>query len=94
MFDYFFVTVPSLTLPEIIIHVVGMLGAILSAYGVFLEEEKRQDAVFLLGGSCLLVFALLVKSYIFIIASGLFTLASLIEFVSILRGRHHHHPMA
>jgi hypothetical protein len=45
-FTYFFQTIPDMRLPDIIINVVGMLGALLIAYGIFLEAEKRQDAVF------------------------------------------------
>lgn len=76
---YFFTTIPALPLPLIIIHVVAMLGAILISYGIFLETEKRQDAVFFIGGLCLLVYALSIPNYIFIIATGLFSLTAGIE---------------
>lgn len=77
-------------LPDIIIHVVAMLGAILVSYGVFLEEEKRQDAVFLIGGLALFVYALWLPSPVFMVATGLFTLASGYEFFRIAAGKHVH----
>ncbi|MBI5222675.1 MAG: hypothetical protein HY980_04255 [Candidatus Magasanikbacteria bacterium] len=65
---------------------VAGLGVILLTYGVFLETERRQDAVFLIGAGCLLVYALSIGNLIFTIAmAGLF-LAALIEFVEILLG--------
>jgi Ca2+/Na+ antiporter len=89
-FTYFFQTIPDMRLPDIIINVVGMLGALLIAYGIFLEAEKRQDAVFIIAGMCLLVYALWLGSPIFTIAMILFVLASAYEFIQILRGKHHH----
>lgn len=89
-FHYFFVTIPEMPLPDIIIHVVALLGAILISYGVFLEAEKRQDAVFMIGGLALLVYALWIPNKIFCIATGLFTLSAGFEFVQITLGYHRH----
>jgi lipid-A-disaccharide synthase-like uncharacterized protein len=89
-FHYFFTEIPDMRLPDIIIHVVAMLGALLCMYGVFLEEERRQDAVFMIGGLSLLVYALWIPNYIFIIATGLFTFASGLEFIQIVIGKHTH----
>lgn len=89
-FTYFFVTIPAMRLPDIIIHVVAMLGAILLAYAIFLEAEKWQDVLFMLGGFCLLVYALWIPNYIFMVAMGLLTLTAGYEFVQILTGRHRH----
>ena len=73
---------------EIFIYVVAGLGIILLTYGIFLETEKRQDLVFLIGSACLLVYAIFIDNLIFMIAmTGIF-LASLVEFVEILLGIH------
>jgi hypothetical protein len=41
-----------LPLLEIIIYVVAGLGTVMLIYGVFLEKETRQDAVFAIGAAC------------------------------------------
>ena len=83
---------PSLPLPllDIIMYVVATLGVILLTYGVFLEAERKQDAVFIIASGCLLVYALWINSLIFSLAMpGLFV-GSWIELIEILRGKHHH----
>lgn len=89
-FNYFFHIIPDMPLPDIIINVVGMLGALLIGYGVFLEAEKRQDVVFMIAGGCLLIYAIWLASPAMTIAMGLFTLASAYEFIQIMRGKHQH----
>lgn len=75
---------------DIVMNVVAVLGAILLTYGVFLEAERRQDAVFIVASACLLIYALWVGNKIFSIAmAGLF-IGSWIELIEILTGRHHH----
>ncbi|MCX6781870.1 MAG: hypothetical protein NTW66_02025 [Candidatus Magasanikbacteria bacterium] len=83
---------PSLpwTTLEIIMNVVAGLGAIMIVYGVFLEAERRQDAVFAVGSACLFIYALWVGNTIFSIAMGGFALASFIELMEIMLGRHQH----
>lgn len=83
---------PSLPLPllDIVMYVVAVSGALLLTYGVFLEAERRQDAVFIIASGCLLVYALWIDSTIFALAmTGLF-IGSWIELIEILRGKHHH----
>ncbi|OGH92635.1 MAG: hypothetical protein A2563_03100 [Candidatus Magasanikbacteria bacterium RIFOXYD1_FULL_40_23] len=71
-------------------YVVATLGVILLTYGVFLEAERKQDAVFIIASGCLLVYALWINSLIFSLAmAGLFV-GSWIELIEILRGKHHH----
>lgn len=84
-------TLPSST-SEIIIYVVAGIGIILLSYGVFLEAERRQDLVFVLGAACLLVYALYIKNLVFVLAFSAFGLNSLIEFIEILTGLHKHDP--
>jgi len=78
------------SLLEIIMNVVAGLGAIMLTYGVFLEAERRQDAVFTVGAGCLLVYSLWVGNTILSIAMAGFALGSFIELVEIMLGRHHH----
>ncbi len=77
---------------QLIIYVVAGLGIILLSYGVFLEAERRQDLVFVLGALCLLVYALYIENLVFVLAMGAFGLNSLIEFIEILTGLHKHDP--
>jgi len=82
-----FPTLP-LSLLETIIYVVSALGIVLLTYAIFLETERRQDLVMLVGAMCLLVYALYIGNRIFIIAMSAIALASLTEFVEILVGLH------
>lgn len=83
---------PNLPWPtiEIIINVAAGLGAILITYAVFLEAEKRQDAVFTIGALCLLVYALWLGNKIFAVAMAGLATASFIELIEIILGRHVH----
>ena len=83
---------PSLPWPflTIIMNVVAGLGAILLTYAVFLEAERRQDAVFTVGAACLLVYALWVGNKIFSIAMAGLMIGSFIELIEIMLGRHQH----
>jgi len=67
-----------------------MLGLILIIYGIFLERERRQDIVIMLGALCLLDYAIYIKNTIFIIAMAGIAVASLIELIEILAGIHKH----
>mgnify|MGYP001585929479 CR=1 FL=1 len=81
---------PNLPLVDTILNVVALLGALLLTYGVFLEAERRQDAVFIVASACLLVYSLWIGNNIFSLAmAGLF-IGSIIELVEILTGKHKH----
>lgn len=82
-------TLPWSTL-EIIMNIVAGLGAILLTYGIFLQEEKWQDAIFAVGSACLLVYALWIGNIIFSIAMAGFFVASAIELVELMLGRLQH----
>ena len=73
---------------ETLIYIVAALGIILITYGVFLETERRQDLVFLIGALCLFDYALYIGNRIFMIAMAGFALASLVEFIEIMIGLH------
>lgn len=75
---------------DTVINVVAGLGVLLLIYGVFLEAERRQDAVFMVASACLLVYSLWIGNKIFSLAmAGLF-IGSLIELIEILTGKHKH----
>lgn len=82
-------TLPWSTL-EIIMNIVAGLGAILITYGIFLEEEKWQDAIFVVGSASLLIYALWIGNTIFSIAMAGFFTASAIELVELMLGRLQH----
>lgn len=86
-----FPNLPVMT-SEILVSVVAGLGAILLAYAVFLEIERRQDLVMFIGSACLFVYALFIGNKIFMIATAGLGLASLVEFLEILIGLHKHSP--
>jgi len=81
---------PTLPWPvlDIIINVIAVLGAILLIYGIFLEAEKRQDAVFVVGAFCLFVYALWVGNLIFSIAMFGMSVGAFIEWIEIMVGKH------
>ncbi len=74
----------------IAVTVVGIMGALALMYAILLEEERRQDVVFVVGAASLLVYALLRHDPVFIFATlGIFLIAGR-ELIQILRGKHHH----
>ncbi|MBT3419107.1 MAG: hypothetical protein HN429_02255, partial [Candidatus Magasanikbacteria bacterium] len=89
--DAFIPAIPTTTV-EILIYIAGALGAILLTYGVFIEQEHRQDLIKLLGAAGLFVYALYIHNVLFMIAMAGLGIASLIEFVEIYVGLHKHSP--
>jgi len=83
---------PSLPtqLAETILYVVAGLGIVLITYGIFLERERRQDIVIMLGALCLLDYAIYIHNTVFIVAMACITVSSFIELVEILIGIHKH----
>jgi C4-dicarboxylate transporter len=90
--NFLFALIPEMPLLDLVISVVGIIGAVLITYAIFLEAERRQDAVLLLGGICLLVYALFIGNTIFSVAMGGLVIASLFELVEIMIGIHKHGP--
>lgn len=78
------------TIPEIMLIVASLMGAITLSYAVLLEAEKRQDAVFLLAAASLFVYALLINDRLLMFAFGLLFVVSGRELIQIARGKHHH----
>ena len=75
---------------DVIMNVVAGLGAIILTYGVFLEAERRQDAVFIIASACLLAYAVWIGNKIFSLAMAGLLIGSLIELIEIMTGRHKH----
>lgn len=71
-----------------IVKVIAILGTILVAYAIFLETEKKQDIIFMIGFLCLFFYAFFIQNIIFMTAMGVFTTVSLIEFIEIMIGIH------
>ena len=80
------------TLTETLVYVVACMGIILLVYSIFLETERRQDLLMLLGAACLLVYALFIGNWIFSLAMAGVAIAALIEFIEIYTGLHRHRP--
>lgn len=83
---------PTLPWPliEVVMNVVASLGAVLITYAIFLEAERRQDAVFTVGAACLLVYSLWLGNKIFSIAMAGLMIGAFIELIEIMLGRHVH----
>jgi lipid-A-disaccharide synthase-like uncharacterized protein len=81
---------PNMSLLDTVLNIVALLGAVLLAYGVFLEAERRQDAVFIIASACLLVYSLWIGNKIFSLAMAGLLIGSAIELVEIIRGKHKH----
>jgi len=83
---------PSLPWPliDIIMNVIAGLGAILLTYAIFLEAERRQDAIFVVGAACLFIYALWIGNKIFSVAMAGLGIGALIELIEIMLGRHLH----
>lgn len=80
------------SLTETLIYVTAGIGVILLVYSIFLETERRQDLLMLLGASCLFVYALFIGNWIFSFAMAGVAIAALIEFIEIYTGLHRHRP--
>ncbi len=84
-----FSTLP-LPVTDIIMNVVAGLGAILLTYGIFLEAERHQDAVFIVASACLLTYAIWIGNKIFSLAMLGLLIGSSIEYIEIIIGKHKH----
>ncbi len=87
-----FTLIPGLSLSylDLAVYIVGFMGALALMYSVLLEEERRQDEVFVVGAASLLVYALVHRDYIFSFAMAGMLLIAGRELIQIMRGRHHH----
>ena len=68
----------------------SIIGAVLLVYSQFIEAENRRDLVRMIAALALLVYAIWISNLIFIVTMlGVFV-ASVIEFLEIYMGYHHH----
>lgn len=83
---------PTLPWPAtaIILNVIAGLGAILVTYAIFLEAERKQDAVMFVGAAFLFIYAYWIGNKIFMVATAGVFIASLVEFIEIMFGHHEH----
>ncbi len=72
------------------IAIVAVIGAILLVYSQFIEAENRRDLIRMLGSLAMLAYALSILNLIFALTMAGIFIASLIEFVEIYAGWHHH----
>jgi hypothetical protein len=76
--------------PDLLIQLVAILGAILVIYSQFVEAEFRRDLIRAIGALAVLVYALFIMNYIFILVSGGIFIAAVVEFIEIYFGLHKH----
>ena len=83
---------PSLPWPfiDIVMNVIAGLGALLITYAIFLEAERKQDAVFVIASACLLTYAIWMGNKIFSVAMIGVLVGSFIELAEITLGHHRH----
>lgn len=80
---------PNLDL-SLLMSALGVFCTFLVVYGFFLETEKRQDVLFMIGFFGLFIYAIFISNPIFILTSlGLF-FAATIELIEIIIGIHKH----
>ncbi len=83
-------TTPTPSITQIVLVILGLLGMILITYGIFLEKERLQDAVFMLGSLFLAIYSYTAENAIFTITFGIFFLGSAWEYYRIVTGKHQH----
>jgi hypothetical protein len=71
-----------------LVYVVGFVGTILLCYSVFLEEERRQDLVCVIGAVAMIPYCIWIGNFLFLITMAGIAITSLIEFLEIITGRH------
>ncbi len=76
--------------PDLTIHIIAILGAILVIYSQFVEAEFRRDLIRAIGALAVLVYAIFIRNYLFMFVSGGIFIAAMIEFIEIYFGLHKH----
>ncbi len=65
----------------------GVAGLIIISVAIWIKNEKQQDALFMLGGLCLLVYSISIKDIIFSTLQLIFIASSLIELLKIKKSK-------
>jgi len=59
--------------------VFGIIGLLIISFAIWLKNERRQDALFVVGGMLLLIYSVSIKNTIFTILQIVFIVSALIE---------------
>lgn len=84
-----FIALPH-SLAAAVMTIIALLGAIMLIYGVYLEAERKQDAVFAIAGILLSSYAIYSRNLIFSVTFVIFTVACAVEYIQISLGKHRH----
>lgn len=57
----------------------GIIGLLIISYSIWVKKEKRQDILFIVGGTFLLLYSISIQSTIFIILQVVFITSALLE---------------
>jgi len=63
----------------------GIAGLLLISYGLWIQREKRQNIVFMIGGACLLAYSIFLGDIIFVLLQCVFIISALLEFIKLSR---------
>jgi len=63
----------------------GIAGLLIIAYALWVKNEKIQDALFIIGGACLLVYSAYIKDTIFIVLQVIFIISAFLELLKLRR---------
>ncbi|MGD9276638.1 MAG: hypothetical protein PVJ67_05680 [Candidatus Pacearchaeota archaeon] len=59
--------------------IIGVIGLLLISIGIITKKRKKQDAYYLAGGICLLIYSSYLRDIIFIIFQSVFTLSAIYD---------------
>ena len=65
----------------------GIMGLLIISFAIWLRNEKRQDILFIIGGTLLFFYSISIKNVIFIILQIVFVTSALIELLRIRQSR-------
>lgn len=64
-------------------QILGAMGLLLITIGILIKKRKTQDLFYFIGGICLESYSIYTGDLIFIILQGIFTLATLYDFIKL-----------
>ena len=63
----------------------GIVGLLIITYALWVKNEKVQDALFIIGGACLLVYSIYINDTIFVVLQIIFMLSAFLELLKLRR---------
>ena len=69
---------------DLLFKVIGGIGLLGIIVGVLVKNEKRQDALFILGGLFLLAYSIYLGDIIFVVLQGFFTGAAVFKLAQLV----------